>query len=198
VTGQIERYKNVVWEGRFQPIHLGHLAYVGLLLERAQHVWLWVVANEQSSEVFDRPEDLPVPFFSHAVDPHHLPEKNILPFWLRYRAVVETIRAEFGDAPITVCGGRRLDLAWDLYEKILPPDRVFLTPDRDEFEDIKARAWDVMGEECHRVDVSALPKISATMVRDSIQKGLGLEGLLAPTTEKLLIEHGYIEALSGL
>lgn len=192
------RFKNVIWEGRFQPIHLGHVSYVRRLLEHGEHVWLWVVANEVSTDVVEDPTRLPVPFFTEEVDPHHRPEKNILPFWLRYRAVVETMRDELEGAPVTVCGGRRLDLAWDLYEKILPPDRVFLTPGRDAFEDVKARAWSELGEECYRIEVSDLPKVSATLVRERIRKGESLAGVLPRTAERLLREHGYVESLEQL
>lgn len=191
-------YANVVWEGRFQPIHLGHLSYVDRLLKYGRHVWIWVVANEQSDDVVPDRSALPVPFFTDAVDPHHRPEKNILPFWLRYRLVVETIREEFSDAPITVCGGRRLDLAWDLYQKILPPERAFLTPSRDSFEDVKARAWAELGEKCERIDVSDLPQVSATMVRERISEGRSISGLLAPYTIYLLRKHGYLSKLSEL
>ena len=194
-----EKFENVIWEGRFQPIHVGHLAYIRTLACFGRRVWIYVVANERSEEVVEDASTLPVPEFTSEVDPHHLPEKNILPFWLRYRIVVETIHDEFGcNAPITVCGGRRLDLAWDLYQKILPPNRVFLTPARDEFEKVKAAAWKKLGEENYVIDVSTLPKISATMIRERIRSDQSTRGLLSPVTEKLLSEHGYIGNLADL
>lgn len=194
-----KQYRNVVWEGRYQPLHRGHLAYMERLLKMGEHVWIWVVANEQSTEVFDDPAELPVPEFTREVDPHHVPAKNILPFWLRYRVVVETTRDVFGaHAPITVSGGRRLDLAWDLYQKLLPPNRVFLTPERDSYEDIKARAWNQLGERCVRIDVSDLPKVSATMIRERIANNESVSELIAPTTERLLREHGFIAALGRI
>jgi nicotinic acid mononucleotide adenylyltransferase len=193
------RFKNVVWEGRYQPIHLGHVAYVRELLKYGERVWIWVVANEQSSEVISDVEELVVPEFTQTVDPHHRPEKNLLPFWLRYRLVVETLQSEFGaEAPITVSGGRRLDLAWDLYRKILPPERIFITPERDSFEDVKAAAWQKLGEECYRMDVSHLPRISATMIRDRIRNKQPVDDLLPHYAVKLLREEGYIEDLARL
>lgn len=33
------------WEGRFQPIQRGHVAYVTLLLGCARHLWSFVVEN---------------------------------------------------------------------------------------------------------------------------------------------------------
>lgn len=188
------KHENVIWEGRFQPIHQGHISYIKLLLENTNHLWIFVVENEVSTNVIGSYKNSPVPEFTKEVDSHHISEKNPLPFWLRYRLVIETLRAELGpDAPITVIGGRRLDLSWSLYDKIFPSNRVFMTPLRDSFEDFKANAWKSLGEEVIRVDVSHLPKISATQVRDALKKGNSVENLLSPTTISLLHEYGYIE-----
>lgn len=188
-------YANVIWEGRFQPIHRGHVEYVRLLLDYGQHVWIFVVENELSSDVVDQPARLPVPNFSAEVDRHHGPEKNPLPFWLRYRLVVETLRSEFDRAPITVWGGRRLDLAWPFYARALPPNRVFITPTRDSFEDSKATAWQELGERVIRVSTAHLPKISATEVRDSLSTGRNVTDFLCPVTVRILRETAYLERL---
>lgn len=195
----LQQYENIVWEGRFQPFHLGHLAYVDRMVSLGKHIWIWVLANEMSEEVVSKRSELSVPDFTSVVDPHHRPEKNLLPFWLRYRIVCETLLDEFGvGAPVTVCGGRRLDLAWDLYKKILPPRRVFLTPNRDDFEDAKAAAWQLLGETCFRVDVSDLPAVSGTMIRDRILEGAPLEELLPRRCFTLLREEGYLDSLKRL
>src|SRR5690606_3322069 len=137
--GDMKKFRNVVWEGRFQPFHRGHCEYVRRLLDYGERVWIYVVANEVSTEVVEDPSRLPVPEFTRAVDPHHAPSKNVLPLWLRCLIVQRAVASEFGpDAPISVSSGRRLDLDWAYYEKNLPPDRVFLTPLRDSFEDVKA------------------------------------------------------------
>ncbi|MCC7142438.1 MAG: hypothetical protein IT349_10085 [Candidatus Eisenbacteria bacterium] len=192
------KFKNVIWEGRFQPIHRGHLAYIRELLAYGERVWLYVVANETSHDLGLTPDRLPVPEFTEVVDPHHRPEKNPLPYWFRYLVVVETVRAEFGDGPVVVGGGRRLDLGWDLYEKIMPPDRVFITPDRDDFEDVKAAAWRRLQEKNFRINVSHLPKVSATMIRDRVRAGEPVEHLLAARTQELLVEHEYFTRLGDL
>jgi hypothetical protein len=190
------RFPVGIWEGRFQPIHRGHIAYVELLLERCEQLWIFVVENETSTSAGVR--ELPVPDFTAEVDGHHGEEKNPLPFWLRYRLVVETLRARFGPAvPITVWGGRRLDLMWDFYARALPPERVFLTPARDSFEDAKARAWAQLGERVERVDVSGLPPISATELRARLRAGESVEDFLLPSTERLLRAEGYLDRLAG-
>ncbi len=186
------KYNNVIWEGRFQPIHKGHVSYVGKLLERAHHLWIFVVENEVSANVLPASIELPVPEFSREVDEHHSGEKNPLPFWMRLRLVTETLADEFPGAPITVWGGRRLDLAWSFYDRALPPDRIFLTPERDTFEDAKAKAWNQLGQRVERVNVDDLPKISATEVRDRLEATHRLEELLPSSTIRLLKNFGII------
>ena len=155
-------------------------------------MWVFVVDNEVSK---DLPGFVsPVPFFTEEVDTHHRCEKNPLPFWLRYQIVVETLKYELGsDAPFFVWGGRRLDLNWEYYKKALPHDRVFLTPQRDSFEDIKARAWAELGETVQRIDVSHLPKISATMVRERIRNGQAVSDLLSVKTIEILKQYDYFD-----
>lgn len=188
-------YRNVIWEGRFQPIHKGHLAYIEQLLGRSEQLWIFVVENETSTTA--RVVDLPVPEFTAEVDGHHGAEKNPLPFWLRYRLVKETLDEALPDAPITVWGGRRLDLMWDFYAQALPPDRVFLTPERDTFENAKAKAWDQLGERVERIDVSRLPPVSATELRRRLLAAEDVSDFLHPATERVLRAEGYLDVLAG-
>ena len=115
-----------------------------------------------------------MPDFSRTVDAHHAAERNPWPLWLRHRMVVETLRAAFPEfgrsgAPLA---GHRLDLDWQLYRELLPPDRIFAVPLRDDFEDAKAKAWTALGERVERIDVSHLPEVSGTLVRERLASGL--------------------------
>ncbi|REC61342.1 hypothetical protein DRF65_16640 [Chryseobacterium pennae] len=189
------KFPNVIWEGRFQPIHIGHLKYMEKLLSFGNHLYIVVVANELSSEVYKSPEELPVRFFSEEVDFHHQPEKNIFPYWLRYRMVNDAVKEFFNNTDkITIMSGRRLDLAWDLYQKVLPPERVFITPTRDSFEDTKAKAWVFLNEKNYRIDVSDLPVVSATLVRSLLEeKNISeLEKYLLPSTIQMLKQNNYL------
>ncbi len=189
----MKKHKNIIWEGRFQPIHKGHLSYMRKLLELGERVWIVVLANETSTEVYSDSSLLPVKEFSKEVDFHHQPSKNTLPFWIRYLMVTEAVKEEFGaTAPIIIMSGRRLDLAWDLYKKIFPVDRVFVTPLRDDFEDLKAKAWKQLGERNERIDVSDLPQISATMVRDRIAENKNVDDLLATSTIEILRNNNFL------
>lgn len=191
-------HEHVIWEGRFQPIHRGHVRYVERLLESAENLWIFVVANETSAGAGRRLDELPVPEFTRVVDGHHVQDKNPLPFWVRYELVVGTLRAEFPEAPITVWGGRRLDLDWPMYANLLPRPRVFMTPLRDEFEDHKAAAWQKLGETVERIDVSDLPKVSGTELRAALCAGNDPSEFLCPSTVESLRQTGYLTLLKDL
>ena len=172
-------------------MHRGHLAYVGELLQRADQVTVVVVANE-TSERSSVPS--PVPEFSALVDGHHAAERNPWPLWLRQRMVQTAIRTAYAEriADITVLAGHRLDLDWPLYQQLLPADRVFAVPARDDFEDAKAEAWAKLGERVIRLDVTHLPSVSGTQVRELLDHGGPLEAVLHPVTLAMLHEYGYL------
>ncbi|MFF2044093.1 hypothetical protein ACFVVX_27100 [Kitasatospora sp. NPDC058170] len=180
-----ERFSHLVWEGRFQPVHRGHLAYVGELLRRTEKLTVVVVANETSA---DARHPSPVPEFSRTVDGHHAGERNPWPLWLRHRMVRATVGAAFPErvSDVQVLAGHRLDLDWPLYRQLLPPERVFAVPARDDFEDAKAAAWTALGERVVRLDVTHLPAVSGTQVRELMAAGRPLDTVLHPVTLGLL------------
>jgi len=173
-----------VYEARFQPIHKGHVAYVGELVERCDRLIVVVVANETSRAGLS-----PVPEFSRLVDGHHRTERNPWPLWLRHRLVAETLRTCFPHRDITVLAGHRLDLDWELYDALLPPDRVFALQLRDDFDDAKAAALTSLGQRVERFPVDHLPVVSGTSVRERMLAGGDLETVLEPVTLELLRAH---------
>ena len=188
------KYENAIWEGRFQPLHRGHVEYVKLVLTHAKRIWLVVVENEraQNNTAVADLFDLPVPEFTALIDQNHVPEKNPLPLWLRYKIVKETLSEELPNQEIHVWAGRRLDLQWHFYDKALPPERVFFTPIRDEFEDAKAAAWKKLRQSVVRLDVQNLPHFSATTVRRRVENAESVSEYLCPRTEAILQEFGYL------
>jgi hypothetical protein len=173
-----------VYEARFQPIHKGHVAYVGELVARCDRLIVVVVANETSEAGRS-----PMPAFSRLIDKDHSTERNPWPLWLRHRLVAETLRTCFPDRDITVLAGHRIDLDWALYDALLPPDRVFAVPLRDDADDAKAAAWTSLGQRVARFRVDHLPVVSGTSVRERMLAGGDLETVLEPVTLELLRDH---------
>lgn len=182
----------LVWEGRYQPFHLGHLAVVERLLADTRTLTVVVVANERSAETDPDGRPTPVPEFSRVVDGHHQADKNPWPLWLRVAVVTETVRAAFPPGEVQVLSGHRIDLDWPLYDQLLPPERVFCVPVRDDFEDLKAKAWTELGQRVSRVELPEAMEVSGTLVRERLEAGEGLEGLLHPVALDVLRRHGFV------
>ncbi|MCD9008195.1 hypothetical protein LDO31_18530 [Luteimonas sp. XNQY3] len=184
-----------IWEGRYQPMHNGHLLYVKRMLESADRLLLVVLANEVSA---DFPAGTsPRPAFTDEVDKHHGSEKNPFPLWLRLMIVQSVLRESLScqeAGRVFVSAGHRMDLDPLFYKQhLLPSQGVFLTPTRDTYEDSKASFWDALNRDCARIDVSNLPDISATEVRSAManQSEAELDRLLPAAAQRLLREYGY-------
>jgi len=65
--------ETIIWEGRFQPVHLGHIGYIRHLLSRGSPVWIHLVDSETSRSVPD--VESPVPSFSEVVSGFGLTER---------------------------------------------------------------------------------------------------------------------------
>lgn len=185
-----------IWEGRFQPMHVGHERYVKRMLEHADALLLIVLANETSAEF--PAGTSPCPAFTAEVDQHHRSEKNPFPLWLRLMIVQTVLRESLPAADasrVFVSAGHRMDLDPEFYRRhLLPVDGVFLTPTRDAYEDAKAGFWDTLGRACARIDVSDLPDVSATAVRDAMANHdmAKLDRMLPPASLRLMRHYGYL------
>jgi nicotinic acid mononucleotide adenylyltransferase len=179
-------YDWLIWIGRFQPIHAGHVALMRDMLTQAPNLAVYVVANEISATTDLTLADMPDADFARSVDEHHGAAKNPLPFWFAYRLVQEAVADQGLLGPVTVWGGRRPELQWGLFTRLLPESRAFVLPVRDEYEDVKARGYEVQGEATVRIPAGHIPEISATLVRERLAQGADLGDLLLPCTERAL------------
>ena len=189
--------ETLIWDGRFQPVHLGHLGFIRSLLVRGQPVLVYMVDNELSAQLPHVKS--PVPDFTAEVDRHHVRDKNPIPFWLRYQLLNATIKAEFDDKDnVTVWGGRRIDLHWEYLRSAFPPRRLFVSSTRDGFEDAKLRAWQALGERAEQVENTFGPVFSGTEFREAARKGDDLERYLSRHTLRHLDRLGMRDALLSM
>lgn len=185
----------LVWIGRFQPVHVGHVALIHRMLEHTPRLIIYVVANEISASTDLTLADAPSMNFAASVDEHHGPEKNPLPWWLAYSLVQEAVIDQGLSDRVVVWGGRRPELQWKLFTRLLPPSRAFVLPVRDAYEDVKASAYEELGEVSVRISAEDIPEVSATLVRNRVAEGDGLDDLLLPSTLQRL--DGHRELLSA-
>ncbi|WGK68597.1 adenylyltransferase/cytidyltransferase family protein [Candidatus Haliotispira prima] len=177
----MKKYKNLIWEGRFSPVHNGHLSTIEQMALQCECLWIIVVENKIGDV-----NKSPVPFFTEVVNKHHFPQKNIFPLWLRVQMLQKAVRDRFPSQFIVVSFGPRLDLAWNFYKEILPRKRTFAVPYRDDFDNLKETAWTTLGEEVCRIQCVEPSPISATQVRSYLSENRSLDVLLPGGIEKMI------------
>ena len=179
----MRKYKNLIWEGRFSPVHNGHLSVIEHIASLCEFLWIVVVENKIGNI-----SKSPVPFFTEVVNKHHVPQKNLFPLWLRVQMLQKALKDRLQDQSILVSFGPRLDLAWDFYREALPSKRTFAVPFRDDFDDLKEKAWTTLGEEVCRIRCLEFSSISATQVRSYLAENKALDTLLPKSVEKMIRE----------
>lgn len=162
-------FQNAVWDGRFQPVHRGHIAVV----ERAftQFECDLTVMIIQSSEG-SKDE------YGDEVNRHHQLSRNPLTYWERVRLLELSEPRVPAGLKLRIQGIPRPDLYWDLARPFYPPGRFLILTGKDEYEQRKVHFWNGLGETTRLLDTSGLPKFSATDLKKAIHAGEGWEQFL--------------------
>jgi nicotinamide-nucleotide adenylyltransferase len=172
-----------VYDGRFQPFHIGHLAVVRSILSLFDCPVALMIIQSSTGQTSD----------DHAVraNVHHAPERNPLTLWERQQLINRVVAQENLSDRVTVVGIPRPDLFWAIARSFYPPNRFICVTDKDEYERSKAVFWARLGEECQVVPSAGLPHVSATLVKESIREGRSWQELLHPASIK------YFEEIAG-
>jgi nicotinamide-nucleotide adenylyltransferase len=157
---------HAVWDGRFQPLHRGHIKVMEAIVE--QFDCDLVVMIIQSSEGF-------VDSYSQEVNRHHRHARNPLTFWERYQLIRLALNPLSIASRVTILGIPRPDLYWEIARSFYPACRFICLTDKDDYEKSKATFWSQLGETTRIVDTSKIPRISATDVKHSLKSGHGWE-----------------------
>ena len=172
-----------VWDGRFQPFHLGHVAVIKAIV--TQFDLPLVVMIIQSSE------EAPNTDYTASVNAHHTLDRNPLTLWERYQMVNTVVAAEDLSDRVTVLGIPRPDTYWSIARSSYPQRRFICLTDKDDYERSKAVFWAKLGEETRVVKTEGLPEISGTMVKELIKSDAGWRELLHPSI------LDYFESIDG-
>lgn len=176
-----------VWDGRFQPLHRGHVAVMGRVLEQCEAPLTVMVI--QSSVAADGGA------YTREVDRHHAAARNPLSLWERYQMLDAVIEAEGWRERVRVLGILRPDLFWPQVRAFYPPRRFMVLTGKDEYERSKAGFWAGLGETCVTIDGSGLPTISASEVKARLRSGVDIAPLLHPATLDYFRRIGGVERL---
>jgi nicotinamide mononucleotide adenylyltransferase len=95
--------------------------------------------------------------------------RNPFTFWERCLMIRRTIEVEMPDSEIHILPFPRPDLFWEIVKGFLPPERTWVVPFTDTFDEEKVRFYDEMGE--HVLRVRQKVRVHATDIRTRILDG---------------------------
>ena len=152
-----------VYDGRFQPFHIGHLAFIERIhAETGLPVAVLVIHSTVSTEAVG---------YSSVANEHHRPEKNPLTVWERVSLINQAIAHEGYDFVSGVLAIPRPDLYWSIAKAFYPPKRVICLSGKDDYERQKEVFWASLGEQTVIINTDGLPTISSTAVKRMMRDG---------------------------
>jgi hypothetical protein len=142
----------VIFAGRFQPLHLGHMhtmnSFASRMVARDVLVLAAVVSDGLMSGAVVDDE------FRQTSEEHHVPERNPWPLPTRLRALglaAQDLRSRYV-IKACVTALPRPDLAWEVIRAWFPGERMWLIPSAGErFDDAKAEFFAKRGDAVVRV-----------------------------------------------
>jgi cytidyltransferase-like protein len=181
---QLQTEEVAVWDGRFQPFHIGHMAVIKSILEQfGAPLALMVI---QSSEGFHDE-------YSRAANEHHKLPKNPLSFWERRLLIQAALKAEGLLEQVVVSGIHRPDLDWQSTLPFYPGKRFICLTGKDEYERKKATFWHAKGEQTRLVDVTGVENVSASEFKRTLRNGGEWQQMLHPSTVDLFISMNGVQ-----
>jgi nicotinic acid mononucleotide adenylyltransferase len=151
-----------VWDGRFQPPHVGHIEVIKAIISQFE-CQLAIMIIQSSEDIIDE--------YSKEVNKHHQLSRNPLTFWERYNLLDLAIKELPCEADIKLIGIPRPDLFWEIAKPMYPDQRFICLTDKDDYEKAKVAFWASLGESTRIVDISKIPKVSATEFKLALKQG---------------------------
>lgn len=143
--------KQVIFAGRFQPFHCGHMSVIQQALATLDPNDVLILAAVAQIGL-----DFPAvdPIFAQSAKEHHLPERNPWPLVVRLSALMEVAKVLKESSPerdIVVTAIPRPDYGWKQIQAWFLGPRVWLIPIAQEaFDDDKAAFFESMGDQVLR------------------------------------------------
>ena len=162
---------NYIITGRFQPLHLGHLA----LFENVKTEFpndLLIICIVRKSTSFAIPKEDSV-FFRESISVHDK-LNNPLPNWERFILLKTAIYSNDILRNNTVILFRdRPDIDWNKSIEDLPSERCFVFPKhkKTKFDELKIDLYKKMKEDFIEID-NSYDYISSTMIRNDLRNGI--------------------------
>lgn len=171
-----------VYDGRFQPFHVGHLAFIERIHAQTRFPVVIMVVHSTMSGLTEG--------YSSIADEHHRPEKNPLSVWERLSLIKASIEHAKFDFVAGILAIPRPDLHWDMAKAFYPAKRIICLSGKDEYERRKEVFWAERGERTMVININGLPKISATELKRKMRLGEDWSNLIPAGSRDQLIEIG--------
>lgn len=172
-----------IWDGRFQPFHVGHLNFARKILEvTGLPLVIMIIQSSEAKLAGD---------YSKEVNRHHKLSRNPLTLWER-RCIVKMALEEAGISDqVDVVGIPRPDLYWEIAKLFYPPKRFMCLSGKDDYERNKEIFWAALGEETRVIPYDPEYGISASEVKAAIKDDKDWEHFLPASC------HEYFNAIEG-
>lgn len=172
----------VVWTGRFQPTHVGHLAIL-----------------QRSFAEFDMPHAVILTtYYGWSADTPYAESsresyearRNPLTMWERLRLMRLAVETLPRGNDLTIISAPRHDLDWQRVSEFYPPQRIIALTAKDEFENTKELLWRSRGERVH-VFRDMQDVLTTTEIRRRVNQGEDWRAFLPEAT------WSYFEEVDG-
>ncbi len=160
-----------IFTGRFQPLHIGHIALLEAFRERHPNEFLLICIIRQSEHYISEPLNA---FATASISKQQL-INNPIPNWERYELLHLAIRNnELLKNNTEIIFRERSDLDWQASIKDLPQDRIWVLPSymKENFDLEKYNFYKSKNEKIELIQVSTDNKISATKIRKDLRLGI--------------------------
>lgn len=173
-----------VWDGRFQPLHKGHVEFARAIIDYFDLPLVIMVIQSSESSSDDN--------YSKEVDRHHRLARNPLTLWERRVMLKLAIEEQGLSSRVEIVGIPRPDLFWSIASLFYPPNRFMCLSGKDDYERRKKTFWASLGERTKVVPTDGLTTVSASQVKAAIKEGGDWKSLIPRAC------HSYFVDINGL
>ena len=161
---------NIVFTGRFQPLHNGHVKMLENIKRKYpdSNLIICIIRNSENIKTDEEKGS----FHFHSQE-KHIKKNNPLPNRIRFKLLNILIKSNPIFSKTVVLMRDRPDTDWAKSLQGLPKDRTIVLPSygKEEFDRQKCEYYKLKGEKLIFIDIDEDMQYSATAIREKLKKG---------------------------
>ncbi|MFF0824166.1 hypothetical protein ACFYUR_27645 [Micromonospora haikouensis] len=184
MSAELAQQVHAVWSGRFQPLHVGHLAVLrhSLTVLPLPHVAVLTTYFGWRAEGD----------YGAAADDAYAPARNPLTVWERFSLMRLALAGEGMADRVALIVAPRHDLDWPTVAQFYPPRRVICLTAKDAFEAAKETVWRSRGERVHVfAELGPHEVLTTSTIRGEVAAGADWRAFLPAAC------HSYFAEIDG-